>query len=161
MKTKFTGSIPTLILAGFALVLSTAGCARAPQLPPKEVTVQADDKMRYDLTAFEVQRGQPVKVTFKNVGTTPKFSMGHNFVLLDRTVNTGNVNTFLDKASQEASHDYVPPDAKEVLAHSKLLGPKETEIVSFNAPQVPGDYLYLCSFPGHYSQGTKGFMTVR
>ena len=105
--------------------------------------------------------GQKVVVTFKNVGTTPKFSMGHNFVVLDRSVNTGNVQTFLDKASTEAAHDYVPPDAKEVLAHSKLLGPGETETVTFNAPFVPGEYLYLCSFPGHYSQGTKGFMTVK
>ena len=117
--------------------------------------------MKYDLTAFEVKPGQKVIVTFKNVGTTPKFSMGHNFVLLDKTVNPGNVQTFLDKASVEASHDYVPPGAKEVLAHSKLLGPGETDTVTFNAPFVPGEYLYLCSFPGHYAQGTKGIMTVK
>jgi azurin len=48
-----------------------------------------------------------------------------------------------------------------VLAHSKLLGPSESEVVTFNAPYIPGEYLYLCSFPGHYSQGTKGFMTVK
>ena len=69
--------------------------------------------------------------------------------------------TFLDKASTEAAHDYVPPGSKEVLAHTKLLGPNETDTVTFNAPYVPGEYLYLCSFPGHYSQGTKGFMTVK
>jgi azurin len=48
-----------------------------------------------------------------------------------------------------------------VLAHTKLLGPAETDTVTFTAPYVAGDYLYLCSFPGHYSQGTKGFMTVK
>jgi azurin len=69
--------------------------------------------------------------------------------------------TFLDKASTEAAHDYVPTEAKQVLAHSKLLGPNESDLVTFNAPYVPGDYLYVCSFPGHYSQGTKGFMTVK
>ena len=145
-----------------ALLFSLAGCSRAPEAPPKEVTIQADDKMRYDVTAFEVKPGQKVSVTLKNVGTTPKFSMGHNFVVLDRTINPGNVQaSFLDKASTEASHDYVPPDAKEVLAHTKLLGPGESETVTFNAPYIPGEYLYLCSFPGHYSQGTKGFMTVK
>ena len=118
--------------------------------------------MRYDVTAFDASPGQKVSVTIKNIGTTPKFSMGHNFVLLDRIINTGNVQSaFLDKASTEASHDYVPPGAKEVLAHSKLLGPGESEVVAFNAPYIPGDYLYVCSFPGHYSQGTKGFMTVK
>ena len=161
MKRKLSLPATLIQLAAAVLVLNATSCARAPQAPPKSVQVQADDKMRYDVTAFEVKPGQKVEVTFKNIGTTPKFSMGHNFVLLDRTVNTGNVQSFLDKASTEAAHDYVPPEAKEVLAHSKLLGPNETEVVTFNAPYVPGDYLYLCSFPGHYSQGTKGFMTVK
>ena len=154
--------VPIVALGCSALLYFATGCSRAPEAPPKEVTIQADDKMRYDLTAFEVSPGQKVSVTIKNVGTTPKFSMGHNFVMLDRTINTGNVQSaFLDKASMEASHDYVPPGAKEVIAHSKLLGPGESEVVTFNAPYIPGDYLYLCSFPGHYSQGTKGFMTVK
>jgi azurin len=154
--------VPTLIIAAASSLVVLSGCSRAPEAPPKEVTIQADDKMRYDVTAFDAKPGQKISVTIKNIGTTPKFSMGHNFVLLDRMINTGNVQSaFLDKASMEASHDYVPPGAKEVLAHSKLLGPGESETVTFNAPYVPGDYLYLCSFPGHYSQGTKGFMTVK
>jgi azurin len=151
-----------IIALGCGALLSTiTACSRAPETPPKEVQIQADDKMRFDVTAFEANRGQKIKVTIKNIGTTPKFSMGHNFVLLDRTVNTGNVTRFLDTASTEAAHDYVPPGSKEVLAHSKLLGPGETDTVTFTAPQVGGEYLYLCSFPGHYSQGTKGFMTVK
>jgi azurin len=118
-----------------ALFYFVTGCSRAPEAPPKEVTIQADDKMRYDVTAFDASPDQKISVTIKNVGTTPKFSMGHNFVLLDRTINTGNVQSaFLDKASTEASHDYVPAGAKEVLAHSKLLGPGESDTVIFNAP---------------------------
>jgi azurin len=151
-----------LIALGCGALLSTiTACSRAPETPPKEVQIQADDKMRFDVTAFEVQRHQKVSVTLKNIGTTPKFSMGHNFVMLDKTVNTGNVTRFLDAASTEASHDYVPPSSKDVLAHTKLLGPGESDTVTFDAPQVAGEYLYICSFPGHYSQGTKGFMTVK
>ncbi len=150
-----------ILLALGAAALLYPACSRAPEAPPKEVTVQADDKMRFDVTAFDAKPGQKVSVTLKNIGTTPKFSMGHNFVMLDKGVNTGNVQTWLDKASMEASHDYVPPDDKQVLAHTKLLGPGESDTVTFTAPFVPGDYLYLCSFPGHYSQGTKGFMTVK
>ncbi len=117
--------------------------------------------MKYDVTAIEAKPRQQIVVTLKNVGTTPKFSMGHNFVILDRTINEQTVMKFLDVASTEAAHDYVPPGAKEVIAHSKLLGPGETDTVTFNAPQIPGDYLYLCSFPGHYAQGTKGILTVK
>ena len=142
-------------------LVSLAGCSKVPEGPPKSLEIQADDKMRFDVTAFEAKPGQKISVTLKNVGTTPKATMGHNFVLLDRTVNTSNVQKFLDAASMEVAHEYVPPKSKEVLAHSKLLGPGETEVVTFNAPFIAGDYLYLCSFPGHYSQGTKGFMTVK
>lgn len=161
MRRTFDKSLSIIALGCSALLYSATGCSRAPEAPPKEVQIQADDKMRYDVTAFDAKPGQKISVTIKNIGTTPKFSMGHNFVMLDKTVNTGNVTKFLDAASTEAAHDYVPPGSKEVLAHSKLLGPGETDTVTFTAPYVPGEYLYLCSFPGHYSQGTKGFMTVK
>ena len=161
MRKSVWQSLPILALGCSALLYSVTGCSREPEAPPKAVQIQADDKMRFDVTAFEAKPGQKVSVTLKNVGTTPKLSMGHNFLMLDRSVNEQNVSKFLDAASTEASHDYVPPTSKEVLAHTKLLGPGESDTVTFNAPYVPGVYLYLCSFPGHYSQGTKGFMTVK
>ena len=157
-------SINTLLYAALgcgAILSSLTGCSRAPEAPPKNVAVEADDKMRFDVTAFEVKPGQKVVITLKNVGTTPKFSMGHNLVMLDKSVNTGNVNKWLDEASMAAATDYVPKGSKDVLAATKLLGPNETDTITFTAPRVPGEYLYVCSFPGHYSQGTKGFMTVK
>ena len=147
-----------IVFAGSALFLAVAGCSRAPEAPPKTVEINADDKMKFDVTAFDAKPGQKISLTLKNVGTTPKFSMGHNCVVLDRNVNVQN---FLDAASTNAAHDYVPPDAKGVIAHTKLLGPGESDTVTFNAPYVPGDYPFFCAFPGHYSQGTKGVMTVK
>ncbi|HEY2123834.1 MAG TPA: plastocyanin/azurin family copper-binding protein [Chthoniobacterales bacterium] len=157
----FTKVWPLFAFVCNALLFSATGCSKAPDAPPLTVEVHADDTMRFDVTAFEARMGQKVIVTFKNVGTTPKLTMGHNFVVLDHTVNTNSVQRFLDAASLEAAHDYVPPGADEVLAHSKLLGPAETDVVTFNAPFAAGEYLFLCSFPGHYSQGSKGIMTVR
>ena len=160
MKTSFNHAVAAVALGCAALLVSS--CSRVPEAPPKEVTVQADDKMRFDVTAFDVSPNQKVSITLKNVGTTPKFSMGHNLVVLDRQINEQNIQSkFLDPASSEAAHDYVPPTDKNVLAHTKLLGPGETDTITFNAPPIPGQYLYVCSFPGHYTQGTKGFMTVK
>src|SRR3954454_6905480 len=99
MKRTFASSL--LALGCSALLYSVTGCSHAPEAPPKEVTVQADDKMRFDVTAFEAKPGQKIAITLKNVGTTPKFSMGHNLVVLDKTINTGNVQSFLDKGSAE------------------------------------------------------------
>jgi azurin len=160
MKSQFK-SFQIVALCCGAFLYAISGCSRAPEAPPMAIELHVDDKIKFDVTTFEVKPGQKVSVTFKNVGNTPKFSMGHNFVLMDKTINAGNVQTFLDKASQEAAHDYVPQNSREVLAHSKLLGPGETDVVTFTAPFVPGEYLYLCSFPGHYSQGAKGVMTVK
>jgi len=162
MRNSFSHSLPLLALGCSALLLSVVGCSRAPEAPPKEVTVQADDKMRFDVTAFDASPGQKIQITLKNVGTTPKFSMGHNLVVLDKQITEQNIQArFLDPASQAASTDYVPAGDKNVIAHAKLLGPGETDTITFNAPFVPGQYLYVCSFPGHYTQGTKGFMTVK
>ena len=76
--------IPVIALGCTALLYSVTGCSRAPEAPPKAVSISCDDKMNYDLKAFDATPGQKVAVTIANKGTTPKFSMGHNFLLLDR-----------------------------------------------------------------------------
>ena len=162
MKMSHSHSLAALALTGAALLVALTSCSKAPSVPPKELTVQADDKMRFDVTSFDVSPGQKVVITLKNVGTTPKFSMGHNLVVLDKAITEQNIQAkFLDAAASAASNEYVPPGDKNVLKATKLLGPNETDTITFNAPFVPGNYLYVCSFPGHYTQGTKGYMNVK
>ncbi|MBV9010286.1 MAG: azurin [Verrucomicrobia bacterium] len=115
--------------------------------------------MKFSTTALEAVPGQQVTVTLSNKGTSPKASMGHNFVLLNKGVNW---NQFVENASMDAAHDYVPPaSARDVIAHTKLLGPGESDSVTFTAPYVPGDYDFACTFPGHATQGMKGTFTVK
>src|SRR5262245_45348947 len=160
MKKMTSAQLIPVIALGCSALLYSAGCSRAPEAPPQTVSISCDDRMKYDLNAFQATPGQKVVLTISNKGTTPKASMGHNFVMLDRNVN---VASFLDAASMQAAHDYVPPEMekKGVIAHSKLLGPGESDTVVFNAPYVPGEYTYLCSFPGHSTQGMRGVLTVR
>jgi uncharacterized cupredoxin-like copper-binding protein len=33
--------------------------------------------------------------------------------------------------------------------------------VKFTAPQAPGEYPFICTFPGHYAIGMKGVLVVR
>src|SRR6266496_4356555 len=133
MRKMFCQSLSLIALGCSGLLCFASGCSRAPEAPPKTIEIQADDKMKFDVTAFGAKPGQKISVTLKNVGTTPKFSMGHNFVVLDRNANVQN---FLDAASMQAAHDYVPPDSKDVIAHTKLLGPGESDTVTFSAPYV-------------------------
>ena len=42
------------------------------------------------------------------------------------------------------------PDSDKILHHTKLLDPDTSETIRFNAPTEPGDYPYVCTFPGHW-----------
>ncbi len=165
--------------ASLAVVLGT-GCGQAdsksaaapatkstPAAPakataPKDgraITVTGSDTMKFDITEITAAPGEALAVTFVNVGTMPKFSMGHNWVLLAADVDAG---AFAMAAAQAVKTEYVPADrAAEVVASTKLLGPKESDTVVFKAPAKPGRYVYLCTFPGHFQVGMKGVLIVR
>lgn len=53
---------------------------------------------------------------------------------------------------------YVPASPK-VLHATKLAAPGQSIQLAFDAPAEPGDYPYVCTFPGHWRRMT-GIMTV-
>ncbi|HEY0944329.1 MAG TPA: plastocyanin/azurin family copper-binding protein, partial [Opitutaceae bacterium] len=58
--------------------------------------------------------------------------------------------------------DYVPASlSDQVIAHTKLLGPKQSEELVIKVPAEAGDYTYLCSFPAHFIAGMKGVLVVK
>lgn len=121
-----------------------------------EVTLTGNDQMMYDKKAFTVKSGQRVKLIFKNVGVLPKVAMGHNVVILKKDVNK---QTFAVAAMTAGPiSDYLPEKKDEILAYTKLLGPKEEQTIYFTAPD-PGKYDYVCTFPGHVAL-MNGVMTV-
>ncbi len=130
-----------------------------PNLPEVKVTITGNDQMKYDVMAISAKPGQKVTVTMKNVGTFPKISMGHNFVLLAPDQDPAK---FVEASQTSMGTDFIGPDVKgKVIAHTKLLGPGESETISFAAPRKPGAYTYICSFPGHLAIGMKGTLTVQ
>jgi hypothetical protein len=42
------------------------------------------------------------------------------------------------------------PDTPLVLQATRLLNGGETDRLNFTAPAKPGEYPYLCTFPGHF-----------
>jgi len=130
-----------------------------PSLPEKKVEITGNDTMKFDVMAIEAKPGQKVTVTLKNVGTMPKMSMGHNFVLLTQDQDPAK---FVEASQTSMGTEYIGPDVKnKVIAHTKLLGPGESDTISFAAPRKAGTYTYICSFPGHYAIGMKGILTVQ
>lgn len=138
---------------------SSASSGATVQNGVKEVALSAGDNMKYDVTRIEVSPGQEVKVTLTNVGTLPKNAMGHNWILL----KAGSDAHAFDTAGLSAqANGYFPTSlADEVIAHIPLLGPKESGSVTFKAPEAPGEYTYLCTFPGHFATGMHGVLVVK
>lgn len=123
------------------------------------VVIQANDQMKYDVTSIQAKPGQRVQVILRNIGTMPKISMGHNFVLLDGQLAP---EKFLEASQTQMANDYVAPECKpHVIASTKLLGPGESQTITFKAPKAAGEYPFLCSFPGHYAIGMKGTLSVK
>lgn len=137
-----------------------AATPAAPAAPaPAVIEITANDAMKFNLTRFEVAAGQEVKITFTNMGTMPKVAMGHNLIVLKKDID---VKAYADAAVMAVATDYVPAaKADQVIAHTKLLGPKQTDEITFKAPAEAGEYPFICSFPAHYLSGMKGVMVVK
>lgn len=122
------------------------------------IELEGMDDMKYDKNLFKIKAGQEVKLTFKNVGKLPKEAMGHNVVILKEGAD---VEAFSLEALKEKANDYIPQtDAmkNEIIAHTKLLGPGESDVITFTIAS-PGVYDFVCTFPGHH--GTmKGQIVV-
>ncbi len=177
MKTLhvFTLIASGLVLAGCgkkeaapaASASSPAPAASAPATPAAAsaapaaavIEITANDAMKFSVTRFEVAAGQQVKITLRNIGTMPKAAMGHNLVILKKDAD---VKAYADAAMTAGATDYVPAGkADQVVAHTKLLGPKQNEEITFTAPAEAGEYPYICSFPAHFIAGMKGVMVVK
>ncbi len=109
-----------------------------------ELKPHPTNPLGYDKTDLSVKAGSKVKLTLNNTGSIAP--QPHNFLL----VKPGKLDAMLtDPKAMEK--DYIPEGAKaDILAHTKLVQPNQTDSVEFTAPAEAGDYPYLCTFPGHW-----------
>jgi len=111
------------------------------------ITLTGDDAMKYDKTLFKVKAGQKVTLDFKNVGKQPAAAMSHNVVILQQGTD---VQKFGEAAIPAAATEHIPASmSTDVIAHTKLLGPGESDQITFTLPD-PGVYDFICTFPGHF-----------
>lgn len=124
----------------------------------KVVEITGTDQMRFTVTEITARPGQTVTVKLTTKSDFPKTAMAHNFVLLKAKADAMAVASASAKASD---NEYIAPEmTDQMIAHTKLAGGGETVEVTFKAPSKPGEYQYICTFPGHYASGMKGTLTV-
>jgi len=116
-------------------------------------TITPIPNLKYSVALLTVKPGAKIKLTFNNID-----DMLHNivFTVPGAADQVGELALKLGLNGEVMS--YVP-NSSSVLYHSKLLQPKESETIYFTAPEKPGDYPYVCTYPGHYLS-MKGILRV-
>jgi uncharacterized cupredoxin-like copper-binding protein len=101
--------------------------------------------LKYDVTNFEVKAGSKVRLIFSN-----NDDMTHNVVIVSPGAADDVASLALKLGLKGSEMNYVPNSSK-VLFHTALLQPETSESIYFVAPSTPGEYTFVCTFPGHAS----------
>ena len=84
--------------------------------------------------------------------------MGHNLVILKEGISALKFGQKIMGMGASATNPIPEASKEDVLAATKLLGPDESDTITFSAPEK-GSYTYICTFPGHYGL-MKGILIV-
>jgi uncharacterized protein len=119
--------------------------------------------MQFDKKTFSVPAGAKVSLLFTNKACP----LQHNIIILkpgtDAKFGAASDKMIVTDAAGALAKLYIPDDAESkaaiIAASAKLIGTGQNEIINFTAPEEPGEYPYVCTFPGHRFL-MKGVMTV-
>jgi len=114
-----------------------------------------EEEMRYDVPWFAVEAGRDVQLILKNEDL-----MAHNLVL---TKPEALQEVALQAAAEgpkigPSGKQYVP-DFDKVLFATEMVQAEKQAKLTFIAPSEPGEYPYVCTFPGHWMR-MYGVMVV-
>jgi azurin len=111
------------------------------------VRIQAiPEKLSFDLKWFVVEAGKAVQVVLFNPDAMP-----HNLIVSQpgSLESVGTAGGAMPMPTDPEAKAFVP-DLPAVLYSTRLLKEGETERLGFTAPKTPGEYIYVCTFPGHW-----------
>jgi len=104
-------------------------------------------QMKFTQTTISARRGQRVELTLNNTDDIP-----HNIVIFRRGSMTEYGKELFGSLNEpNAQLRGFVPDSPNVLVASRLLNAGESTVVTFDAPTEPGEYPFVCSFPGHWA----------
>ncbi|MDR9752187.1 azurin [Pseudomonas sp. SZMC_28357] len=125
-----------------------------------EVTVDSTDQMTFNTKDIAIDKScKTFTVKLTHGGTLPKNVMGHNLVISKEAdmqpIATDGLGAGIDK-------DYLKEGDTRVIAHTKIIGAKESDSVTFDVSKLDPTqkYGFFCSFPGHISM-MKGTVTLK
>jgi azurin len=104
------------------------------------------EQMAFDVKWFVVEAGKPLQIVLYNPD-----AMSHNLVVgkPGSLREVGTAGGAMTLSTDPAAKAYVP-NTPLVLQATRLLNWGETARLNFAAPKEPGEYVFVCTFPGHW-----------
>jgi len=140
----FTGEINNARLIAVNLAADTEA---ATVTVDESVTIKAVvGEMKYDITRFSVKAGKTLKIIFQNPD-----HMQHNLLVIKPGTleKVGAAADEMARRPNAADLAYVP-GTPDVLFSTPLVNPGQTVELIIKVPATPGDYPFVCTFPGHW-----------
>jgi glucose/arabinose dehydrogenase/azurin/lysophospholipase L1-like esterase len=150
---KAFGGVPTDLPARSAKpTTTTTTTAPTPPANPTTADVQVvkietiPEKMLFDVRWFAVEAGKPVQLVLTNPEAMP-----HNLVVgaPGSLKEIGNAAATMPMPSDPKAKAFVP-DSPKVLYATNLVMEDQSAQLAFNAPKEPGEYIFVCTYPGHF-----------
>src|SRR5690606_39928205 len=113
----------------------------------QSITIKAVvGEMKYDITGFTAKAGQTLKLIFENPD-----HMQHNLLILKPGTleKVGQAADELAKQPNGVEMQYIPA-TPDVLFSTPLVNPADRYELTFTVRSTPGEYPYVCTFPGHW-----------
>ena len=112
----------------------------------RAVRLETGKNLTFTSRSLRVRSGEAVQFTLANPDVVP-----HNWVLVkpDAFKAVGEASNRLVADPAAFARHYVP-QSDDVLVYTDIVGPRSEFTIYFRAPQRPGVYPYLCTFPGHW-----------
>lgn len=111
------------------------------------------------LEAIEASPGEEIRIRLTTNSNLPPTAMSHNFVLVELGTD---VDAFSRASITARDNAYIAPDFEDqVIITTDMLGNGESDTITFTVPETPGEYDYLCTFPGHFAGGMFGKLIVQ
>lgn len=124
----------------------------------KSVYIKGYDHLKYSVEEIKASPEEEIQITLKTISDLPSNQMAHNWVLLKKNTNA---RSFVNKGLDNKKNEYIDPSLeKQIIAKTKMLAGGEQETITFKAPEEAGEYMYICTFPGHFQAGMKGWLIV-
>ena len=100
-------------------------------------------QLKFNLTNFSVKAGSKVKIKFFNPDVIP-----HNLLIVEPGSKAEIGNQAIAMGADAVKK---APENSKILHGTKMLEAGQTEVIEFTAPSNPGDYEFVCTFPGHWT----------